>query len=334
MSFVRQWMPGRYDSNTVIRIGNASSPRWYDLSPVRLEEYIDRLSGWGASTTELVLHRGEFDDRTARVHVLEEDWIQVFERYRSHGFTCNVHAPLDPRFKFDRFESDPEGIKREFLPVVHAVADFSQRQGEDCTLVVHGASGGHNNPREATAAFLSWVSGELTRSGSGRIALELRSPGRSMSTVFDRSRRAIAEFIRWLGDERIGICWDLAHDWEASESDPAWTQSPDPEFLELVNHVHLHDASIGDRLVHHPLQSGRIPWQSMLKPLVGAKYDSAITLEIRYRLAISLGEPWHVLGGSYAMLRGYLNATGNGEDHPAQSTETVLIEQMHETETN
>ncbi len=317
----------------MIRIGNASSPRWYDLSPVRLEEYIDRLAAWGASTTELVLHRGEFDDRTARVHVLEEDWGHVFERYRAHGFTCNVHAPLDPRFKFDRFESDPEGIKQEFLPVIHAVADFSQRQGEDCTLVVHGASGGHTNPREATAAFLTWVSGELTRAGSGRIALELRSPGRSMSNVFDRSRGAITEFIQWLGDERIGICWDLAHDWEASEFDPTWSASPDLAFLALVNHVHLHDASSDDRLVHHPLQSGRIPWPSMLRPLVSAGYDAAITLEIRYRLALALGEPWHVLGGSYAMLRAFLKESGNDELLPATAVDTELIEERNETET-
>ena len=72
----------------------------------------------------------------------------------------------------------------------------------------------------------------------------------------------------------------------------------------------------------------------MLRPLMNAGYDSAITLEIRYRLATALGEPWHVLGGSYAMLGAFLKEAGNDNDHPAQSTETVLNVTMYETETS
>ena len=298
-----------------IRIGNASAPRWYDLSSDRLEEYIERLVEWGATSTELVLHAGESDEPIRRVHVLEQDWFDVFESYRSHGLICHAHAPLHPRFKLDRWATDPDVLKADLRSVLSAAALFTERQGEPCVLVLHGASG--PDAENATAGFLSWAESEC---GDARLSLELRNPKPGVPPAFDRSRAALAAFVEWTGNERLGICWDVAHDWESAGPIPGWTPSPEESFTRLVNHVHLHDIAGAEQISHIPLQSGRVPWRSMLQPLIESGYQGAITMEIRYRCALALGEPWSVLGGSYSLLSSYLRQfTGDAVQSAAEA---------------
>lgn len=299
-----------------IRIGNAGAPRWYDLSDRRLDEYVDRLLAWGAGSAELVLHHGPADERTARVHVLEEEWQRVFERYRARGIVCHVHAPLHPRFKLDRWGNEKSELQAEMRPILRAVSEWSERQGAEAVLVIHGASGEPGAARDATAAFLDWASGELRSAGSGgRLALELRRPLTTNNDAFDRGRDAIVAFIERLGNERVGICWDVGHDWEGRSADSGWTEAPSPRFRRLVNHVHLHDAGGDLDDVHFPLQSERIPWREMMEPLLDDGYRGAITLEVRYRFALSMGDPWRVLGDSYTILRSYLDTRGIEQRH-------------------
>lgn len=288
-----------------IRIGNASSPRWYDLALDRLDAYIEHLAKSGATSTELVLHRGPADEHIRRVHVLEEDWEAVFNRYRAHGFVCHAHAPLHARFKLNRWETDPEGMRADFLPVLNAITSFSERQGAAAVLVVHAASGVPGE-QEISAGFLQWAGSVLQTAGGATLAVELRMPRPAEPAGFDRSRASLAGFVRWLGHERVGICWDIAHDWESSAADPDWIDTPDADFLKLVTHVHLHDAGGDERMVHYPLQSGRVPWRQMLASLIESGFGGAITLEIRYRFALAMGEPWLVLAGSYDILASFL----------------------------
>ncbi|MBX6341166.1 MAG: hypothetical protein IRY97_01805, partial [Thermomicrobiaceae bacterium] len=84
-------------------LGNSGAPRWYDLDRARFEVYLDRLREWGATSTEIVLHHGPFDERTARVHVVEPDWGWVIPRYRESGLAVQVHVSLDPRFSTSRW---------------------------------------------------------------------------------------------------------------------------------------------------------------------------------------------------------------------------------------
>lgn len=289
-----------------VRIGNAGAPRWYDLSQRRLDDYIEQLIAWGATSTELVLHHGEADERVARVHVLADDWDRVFARYLAHGIVCHVHAPLHPRFKLDRWRSDRAALQAEWTPILDAVADFSERQGEESILVIHGAG-----VRDTTSHFLEWAARELIARGSGGlISLELRRPRVATDDGFDRNRGAIEAFVRGLGNERVGICWDIGHDWEAHTLHRETMHAPGDEFTKLVNHVHLHDAGVESDDVHFPLQSGRIHWTEPLGHLLHSGYRGAITLEVRYRFAQSMGEPWSVLGGTYELLRSYLVSQG------------------------
>lgn len=301
----------------VIRIGNAASPRWYDLSLSRLEEYIECLAAWGATSAELVLHAGDADEQTARVHVLEDDWFPVFERFRAREIVCHAHAPLHPRFNPERWRNDPGGLQVDWAPVLDAVAEFSQRQGQPAVLVLHGAAGESASSREATASFLAWADAELERRASETaLAIELRRPRHSGDAAFDRSRASLTSFLEWLGIERVGACWDLAHDWEARHVVEEWTAEPEADFLRLVNHVHLHDAG-DDGSVHHPLRSGKIDWQAPLAALIQSGYDGAITLEVRYRHARSIGDPWTVLSNNYAQVQSFLRALESRAGHDA-----------------
>lgn len=295
-----------------VRIGNAGAPRWYDLSPTRLDAYLGRLVEWGATSGEVVLHHGPADERIARVHVLNDDWLPVFEQYRRHGLICHVHAPLHPRFKLDRWASERAALQAEWAPVLDALAEFGERQSEPPVLVVHGAS----RHRAASGDFLAWVLREMERRGSaGRIAVELRRPLTAHDTGFDRSREAISTFVAELGLRQVGVCWDIGHDWEGSVQHGASFEPPNSRFLEQVSHVHLHDAGGELNDVHYPLQSERIDWRPQVARLLAEGYRGAISLEVRYRFAQSMGEPWDVLGGSYALARGFLDA------HPSEARE-------------
>jgi sugar phosphate isomerase/epimerase len=299
----------------MIRIGNASAPRWHGLSLDRLDSYIDQLVEWGATATELVLHTGESDESVRRVHHTEDDWFPAFERYRANGLICHAHAPLHPRFKLDRWTSDAAGLRRDLQPVVHAAATFSDRQGQPCVLVFHGAGGSH--AQDATAGFLEWAAGEL---GSGLLSLELRAPRPGTLPGFDRERGTLVDFVEKAANGALGICWDVAHDWEGANLGSDRVPVPEEQFTRFVNHVHLHNIGGVDHQSHFPLQQGDVPWQEMLAPLVGSGYSGTITMEIRYRCALALGDPWQVLGESYALLDAYLGQVGTNRSGETLST--------------
>lgn len=291
-----------------IRIGNAAAPRWYDLSLDGLNRFIAYLQTQGATSTELVLHTGPADEHTRRVHVLQEDWESVFASFRAAGMHVHAHAPLSPRFKLDRWHSDRAGLQDDLRPILAAAANFAERQQSRCVLVLHAASGFNRGASESTSAALAWAieSPELS-DADVTLALELRKPHDATDIRPDRRRATLTAFVDRLAHPRVGIAWDLGHDWETSHVDSSWSPIADPDFLRHVVHVHVHGSGGDERAVHFPLQSGSVPWQAMLSPLLSAGYDGAITMEVRYRYAVSLGEPWNVLGESYSLLRSFLD---------------------------
>lgn len=299
-----------------VRLGSAASPRWFDLSRERLDDFIDALVEWGATATELVLHAGEADEQTARVHILESDWDEVSRRFQRRGVVCHAHAPLSARFKLDRWTDDRTGLQAAFRPVLEAVNRFSARQPEPSVLVLHAPSGPPESAARAAREFALWAAERLEATGAS-LAFELRRPVGRGDRRFDRGREQLAAFVAAIGHERIGICWDVAHDWQSSATDPDWTAEPEAAFLRRVCHVHVHGAGVfeGAGDVHFPLQSGTVPWRRMLSPLIAAGYHGAVTIEARYRYARAVGEPWPVLRESFRLLQDWL--TERGADQPA-----------------
>lgn len=286
-----------------IRIGSAASPRWYDLSLDRLDAFVDALVGWGASSTELVLHPGPGDEAVARVHVLERDWSAVIDRFQRRGVACHAHAPLGSQFKLSRWTEDREGLVASFAPVLRTLELIAAGQDDSPVLVLHAGR------PEATAEFIEWAA-ECTAPAGARFALESRRPHQGADQLFDQERSSLAAFVRQLADERAGICWDVAHDWEGGRDRVGWLSEPDDDFLRHVLHVHLHGTGVFDGHVdvHFPLQSGDVPWRAMLSSLLRRGYDGAMTVEARYRYARTLGEPWTVLAESLALLGSWVAA--------------------------
>jgi len=290
-----------------VRIGNAAAPRWFDCSLDRLDAYIAFLQACGATSTELVLHHGPADDWIARVHVLEADWFPVIQRFQDAGIDCHVHAPLHPRFGFDRWTNDPFLFASEWRPLLRVLVQLAERQREPTTLVVHAASSNSDEGTRATVEALHWLLAELGGlSENVRIGIELRRPASTDDARIDRSRESLVEFVARQRDKRVGICWDIANDWQSAAIRAVPLTVPDASFLRLVNHVHLHDAGASDDAVHHPLNLERVPWRPMVEALIGQGFADAVTMEIRYRHALDQGDPWLVMADSYQRLRSSL----------------------------
>ncbi len=295
-----------------ILVGSAAAPRWWDLDHANLEDYLARLRSWGATASELVLHHGPADDQIVRVHILEPDWRNVAERFHAAGLICHVHAPLAPRFSLRRWADEREALERDYAPILAEAERIAQRQGESCVVVIHGANRPVVAPEAnatATVEFLQWAAERCDREfPSVRLALELRRADGAKPPP-DASRSGIIELVERVGSARVGICWDVGHDWENREREPDWTPAPGDEFLLRVIHVHAHDAG-PDGTVHYPLVTGQVPIAEQISSLLAAGYAGSITLEVRYRFAAALGDPLEMLEASFRRLRDCLSTEG------------------------
>lgn len=281
-------------------LGNAAAPRWWDQDPRRLDQYFDFLVGAGASSIELVLHHGPIDARGARVHVLDDEWLRVTKKAQAHGLDCQFHASLDRRFQLARWRNDRAGLRADYAPILTAIQRFADEKSTPAAFVVHGTSSAtepKDDGGEDAKGFLAWATDSLA-SANVVICAELRAARDVNDRRWDRSRSSITDFIANLAIPKIGVCWDLGHDWENRRIDPQWSQTPADSFLELVRHVHVHDAA-SDGSLHHPLGRGRVPWAEQLAVLTARGWSGAATMEIRYRYALAAGEPWTVLAASY-----------------------------------
>ncbi|MDI3339076.1 MAG: TIM barrel protein [Sphaerobacter sp.] len=282
-------------------LGNSSAPRWYQGDPPRLDAYLERLRAWGATATEVVLHHGPADERTARVHLLAEDWERVLRRYRDAGIAVQVHVSLDPRFATHRWLDDPDALKREYAPLFRVLRDLAAEQGR-AVLVLHGAGDparSYADNRQATVELLAWLAEEAERlPGEVLIALELGAMKPDRPTATARSRDGVLALVRAVDSPRVGICWDLAHDCENAAHEAGWTTVPDADFLARVVHVHAHDLG-DDGASHYPPLLGRVPVAEQLAALARTGRLPSITMEVRWRCAARLGDPWELLGESY-----------------------------------
>lgn len=295
-------------SHSKISLGSASAPRWYGQDRTNLPRYIDHIKEAGATAAELVLHHGPAEADHGKVHVLEHDWDAVVAAYRSAGFRLAFHASLHSRFDVGRWSTEPDDLKAAYGELIRRVGTVANEQGAETALVVHGASmPTERESRDLTAGFLSWAGETAEKVGGVAIALEVR---RAKAGRIDANRQTIVEVIESVGHDSVGICWDLGHDWENRAQHPAWTTIPPDWFLRHVKHVHVHDAGPND-VVHYPLVLDSVPFRSQLPTLALRGYDGVVTMEVRWRYAASLGEPWDLMKRSYEACLPLL-ATGAG----------------------
>ncbi len=303
----------------IIRLGNSGSPRWYDAPHRGFAAYLDRLVEWGATSAEVVLHHGPYDERTARVHVVDPHWRATVRSYQERGIAVQIHVSLDPRFATARWRVDQVGLKREFEPIVGLACEIADLQ-ERLAIVIHGAADPNATTAEnedATVGLLEWLATEITRRelpAYAAVELGAAKPGRE--TAAARSRSSVLDVVQKVRSSRAGICWDLAHDIENSASERVWSVDPGTEFLRHVVHVHLHD--LGDEgLAHYPLLLGTVPYAEQLGCLARVAALPSMTMEVRWYCASRLGDPWEMLGESYSAAWSTIEAlTSNKEIRP------------------
>lgn len=278
-------------------LGNSGAPRWYDCDLDRFVEYLDFLGQVNASAAEIVLHDGDADEFTSRVHVLRPDWARVISGYRDQGLTLSVHGPLTPEFSPMRWRDQPAETMRRYDPILRQVAELAEDQGS-ATLVLHAVTDPGSTLAEnegATAAFLTELAEQSVRHGHGvDLAIELRAFRYDRPTAAATTRESIMRVIEQAGPGVAGICWDVAHDLESHIAlGQKWTD-PSDSFKSRIVHLHLHDLGPDDE-PHYPPLVGRVP---LNRTLPGLDHVNRI-MEVRWRMAARMGHPWDVLRRSY-----------------------------------
>ncbi len=274
----------------MIRFGPAAAPRWFNQDLERFREYIELIAGAGGSAIEFVAFPGAGSDELGRVHLLQPIAREAIANAHAADFHVNLHSPLTAEFRIVEWANDRATYQSRFAPMFDLIDAAEAGQDESPVLVIHAAA---DHP-EATAAYLEWLSGELDKRGSNaRLSLELRTMDGPDDRRFDRSLESLSSFLTALELRRAGMCWDVAHDWESGGRITPLS----PQALHWINHVHIHDSRT-DGIVHAPLDAGSVPWREAVATLRDVGWQGSITLEIRYRYAAELGEPWNVLEAS------------------------------------
>jgi len=281
----------------MIRIGAAAAPRWWSMDPTRRPAYLDHLAASGATSVEFIVHHGAASRDPASVHLDRSEWASAVAEAVARGLHVDVHNSLEPRFRLERWDAERSGFSDDVAPVLDLLADIEQRQGAAPALVVHAAVD-CLQPEATTAGALRWMTAELERRrASATVCLELRAGSGVSDVRLDRDRQRLTAFISELAHPSVGLCWDVANEWltfnRVVRPYPG-TNGPLPRCL---RHVHLHSA-IADGLLHAPLADGNVPWAEALTSLVDNGWCGSVTLEIRYRLAHDVGDPWTVLADS------------------------------------
>jgi len=279
-----------------MRIGAAAAPRWWGVDRRRLPSYLAHLSACGASSVEFIVHHGPATRDPVSVHLDRSDWPFAIDLAAEHGLHVDLHNSLDARFKLSRWSSDPAGLKADLTPVLDLLASIERRQSRPACFVVHAADG-CPDPEAITGDALAWLADEAERRGASTvICLELRAAAGPDDVRFDRDRERLVAFIEDQRNPSIGLCWDVAN-----ERLSAVRRGRRPDLPTMppacLRHVHLHDATDGG-LLHAPLSNGQVPWEAALRMLRKAGWAGSVTLEIRYRLANDVGDPWTVLAES------------------------------------
>ncbi|HRA48070.1 MAG TPA: TIM barrel protein [Thermomicrobiales bacterium] len=276
----------------MIRFGPAAAPRWFDCDLAQFPAYLDHIASHGATAIEFVALPEIGTPENRRVHISEPDWPGHVAAAHAAGLTINVHWPLLPGYRLETFQSASNVFGEHARHILAMVDRVSAGQAVPPKLVLHGNS----ESWVATQSALSEI--QRLSSDSLQIVLEQRAPQSAGDQRWDRSLESLTRTLAEGPDRRTGVCWDIANDF-LREAD---VQFPEDSALSLIRHIHLHD-SRPDRAVHAPLGVGRVPWQNMLILLRERDWNGSLTLEIRYRYACEVGEPWTVLADSLDKVR-------------------------------
>jgi sugar phosphate isomerase/epimerase len=249
-----------------IRIGFSMHPRW--VEDLGLKGFLKPLCQAGLSALEF-----ELDDRL-------EGWsesLSLMEQAVSMGLELSFHAPYRPPHSLVGFAGERRlAIEQELRPILEIGENWALRTGRQCVLVVHAAvSPVPADPAPLvtdTVAYLKWVAGSFPHL---YLALENNHPSKQNEVKIGVQRTELLRLASYLPQERLGICWDMGHDYLSQQQ-----EQPLPEWFSRVIHVHLHDVDSEGR-DHYPLVLGNITYLPWLRGLVQAGMHGIVVLELQ-----------------------------------------------------
>lgn len=245
-----------------MQLGFALHPKW--LSNSTRESFLAPLKAAGMSVLEFTLHPGTEDWQAMRA--LAEECVGA-------GYRCHFHAPYQVPFTLAGFStSQRAAIQEMYAPALELVEQLAGEQHSAPALVVHGATAEapRSELRRDTEAFLAWA---LAETYSARLMLEILPPKPPFTRVGE-SRDELLDVVRQMNEPRLGICWDLGHDYLLG-----YRELPSDDFTRAVRHVHVHDVD-GAGVDHFPLICGNVPWQADLRALACVGFEGAVILEV------------------------------------------------------
>jgi sugar phosphate isomerase/epimerase len=167
-------------------------------------------------------------------------------------------------------------MEEEYRPLLEIAEDNARRAGVSPTLVVHAAVSRHpvaiDSLVDDTRAYLGWIAQAFP---DVRIALENNHPVQGSEIKICVGRADVLKISGCLPASRLGICWDMGHDYLSGAAD-----EPSPEWLSRVIHVHVHDVDEHGN-DHFPLIFGRVPYFRWLKALKEAGMKGIVVLELK-----------------------------------------------------
>jgi sugar phosphate isomerase/epimerase len=245
-----------------MELGFGLHPKW--LTNRSLEEFLAPFKAAGMSVLEFTLHPNT--DEWQAMQALAEECVRA-------GYRCHFHAPYQSLFAIAGFSTTRRAaIQQMFAPALELVERLAEDQHFDPALIIHGATADAPRAelRRDTEAFLRWV---LAETRHARLMLEILPPKPPLTRTGE-SRDEVLDIVRAMNQRRLGMCWDLGHDYLLG-----YTELPSNEFLSAVRHVHIHDTNAA-REDHFPLIYGNVPWQADLRALARVGFDGAVIMEI------------------------------------------------------
>jgi sugar phosphate isomerase/epimerase len=245
-----------------MQFGFGLHPKW--LGNGTREEFLAPLKAQGLSVLEFTLHPGT--DEWESMRALAEECARA-------GYPCHFHAPYQAAFNLAGFAtSKRDAIQKMFAPAFALAERLAEKQHFDSALVIHGAHAETTRAelRQDTEEFLAWILAEMPHVRPMLEILNHKPP----FTRTGESRDEVLDIVRAMNQPRLGICWDLGHDYLLG-----YTDLPSDTFLRAVRHVHIHDINAMHE-DHFPLIYGNVPWQADLRALARVGFDGAVVMEI------------------------------------------------------
>ena len=267
-------------------------PKW--LTNRTRENFLAPFKVAGMSVLEFTLHPNT--DEWAEMSALAEECVDA-------GYRCHFHAPYQATINLAGFAtSKRDAIQKMFAPALELAERLAEQQRFDPALVIHGAHAETTRTelRRDTEEFLAWILADMPHMRPMLEILNHKPP----FTRTGESRDEVLDIVRAMNQPRLGICWDLGHDYLLG-----YTELPNDDFLRAARHVHIHDINAAHE-DHFPLIYGNVPWQADLRALARVGFNGAVVMEINGYRAQAIERLHERMADSFALMQEVVKNTG------------------------